>query len=101
MRPSGLNATPLTWPWWPFTGRPSGLCVRASQKRTVPSTPAVASVPPSGLKATPKTKRSPLVQATADQGLAELSGVRVSQSSTVPSPPAEASVCPSGLNATP
>ena len=83
-------------PWWPSRGWPSGLWLRASQSRTVPSSPAEASVRPSGLKATPSD--GALV---AVEGLAELAWLRVSQSRTVPSSPAEASVRPSGLKATP
>ena len=52
MRPSGLKATLETRSVWPRKGWPSCLWLRTSQSRTVPSSPAEASVRPSGLKAT-------------------------------------------------
>ena len=56
MSQSGLKATPRTEFWWPRRGRPSSVCVRTSHSRTVPPSPAKASVSPSGLNATTKTR---------------------------------------------
>ena len=96
--PSGLKATPADGSLGGRSGVGRAVCgVRASQSRTVPSSPAEASVCPSGLKATPVTE-----SCVAASGVGRaVCGLRASQSRTVPSSPAEASVCPSGLKATP
>ena len=95
--PSGLNATPDTASLCPVSGSPRGFPVVASQRITVLSLDAEASVLPSGLNATPFT--GPLCPASGSpRGLPR---GRRPRGSTVLSSDAEARVLPSGLNATP
>ena len=79
---------------WPLSGKPIYFPVNASQRSRLLSIPPLASVFPSGEKATKSTH--PLWPSQVTSGLS----VFRSQSLTVVSPEAEASLEPSGENAT-
>ena len=80
---------------WPVSGSPIWRPVATSHSRTVPSSPPLARVLPSGLNATAMTE--PVWPVS---GLPICRRVATSHSRTVPSSPPLARVLPSGLNAT-
>ena len=91
----GCTRTPVTGPVCPTSGSPIGRPERGFHRRTLPSSPATASVVPRCANATACTAPTP--------GSSRCPGcqLRVSQIRTVPSDTAAASHSPRALNASP
>ena len=105
--PSGVNASPRIQPRWPASGRLSGWRARRSQSWTMPCSPALARIPPSGLKATPTMPATAAGALGArrsigvgDRGRRAGDGWPRRHRRTAASAPPLASVRPSGLKAT-